>query len=303
LTPAVPRIALTTGDPHGIGPEVLLRALAAEPPHPFEPVVFGPPEAVARAAALQGVEPPPVHATGGELPEWEALEAAIAACLAGECAALVTGPIHKRRMMDGGFPFVGHTELLAARAGGEDGVVMTFAGGRLKVALLTTHLPLQEVPAAITGDEVLRVARIFQRGLVDHFGLERPRLALCGLNPHAGEDGRLGHEDGEVLAPAVERARAEGIDLVGPLPADTLFAQAAAGRRDGVIACYHDQGLTAVKTVDFGRSVNLTLGLPFVRTSPDHGTAYDIAGQGVADPSSMIAALRMAVACVRGREA
>ena len=303
MTPTVPRIALTTGDPHGIGPEVLVRALAADHPQPFEPLVFGPLDAVERAAEQLDLAPPKVHGTGGDLPEWEALEAGIAACLGGECAALVTGPIHKRRMMDGGFPFVGHTELLAARAGGDDGVVMAFVGGRLRVALLTTHLPLARVPAAIDADGVVRVARIFSAGLATHFGLARPRLALCGLNPHAGEGGRLGHEDGEVLAPAVERARAEGIDLVGPLPADTLFARATAGHHDGVIACYHDQGLTAVKAVDFGRSVNITLGLPFVRTSPDHGTAYDIEGRGQADPASMIAAVQMAVGCVHRAEA
>ncbi len=296
-----PRIALTTGDPNGIGPEVLVRALAAQPREPYESMVFGPEDAIVRAAAAAGVAPPQrCHPTGGDLPEWEALEAAIDACLGGECDALVTGPIHKRRMMDGGFPFVGHTELLAARAAGDEGVVMAFAGGQLKVALLTTHLPLCDVPAAVGADDVVRVASIFDRGLRTHFGLERPRLALCGLNPHAGEEGRLGSEDGEALVPGVARARERGIDLIGPLPADTLFARAVAGGVDGVIACYHDQGLTAVKAVDFGRSVNITLGLPFVRTSPDHGTAYDIAGSGTADPSSMLSALRMAVSCVSG---
>lgn len=302
MTSSPPRIAFTTGDPNGIGPEVLVRALAAEPDRLYESMVYGPPDAIARAADLAGVPlPEHIRPSGGDLPEWEALEAAIAACLAGECDALVTGPIHKRRMMDGGFPFVGHTELLAARAGGEAGVVMAFAGGKLRVALLTTHLPLGEVPDAITADDVVRVATIFDRGLRIHFAMDHPRLALCGLNPHAGEEGRLGHEDAEVLAPGVARAREQGIDLVGPLPADTLFARAVSGGVDGVIACYHDQGLTAVKAVDFGRSVNLTLGLPFVRTSPDHGTAYDIAGTGRADPSSMFAALRMAVSCAGGR--
>ncbi len=295
-----PRIALTTGDPNGIGPEVLVRALAAQHPRPFDVQVFGHEGAVQRAADEAGLPAPDLRAFAGDLPEWEALESAIGACLAGDFDALVTGPIHKRRMMDGGFPFVGHTELLAARAGGDDGVVMAFAGGVLRVALLTTHLPLSQVPRAISADEVLRVARVFDRGLRNHFGLDRPCLALCGLNPHAGEEGRLGHEDAEILAPGVERAREQGIDLIGPLPADTLFARAVAGGVDGVVACYHDQGLAAVKAVDFGRSVNITLGLPFVRTSPDHGTAYDIAGRGIADPSSMSAALRMAVACVDG---
>jgi 4-hydroxythreonine-4-phosphate dehydrogenase len=288
-----PRIAITSGDPTGIGPEVLVRALAALEDEPFEPVVYGPDEALVSAAELTGLPAPHTHDCGGEFPEVEALERAVAACLAGDCAALVTAPIHKRRLMDGGFGFVGHTEFLAARCDAD--VVMAFGGGTLRVALLTTHLPLADVPAAIGAGDVVRVARIFRDGLRRFFALEQPRLVLCGLNPHAGEEGRLGHEDREVLAPGVKAARAAGIDLVGPLPADTTFAWAARGAYDGVIACYHDQGLTAVKAVDFGRSVNITMGLPFLRTSPDHGTAPDIAWTGRADPSSMIAAIRMAI--------
>jgi 4-hydroxythreonine-4-phosphate dehydrogenase len=290
-----PRIAITTGDPTGVGPEILVRALRAV--DGFEPVVFGPTAAVERAAALVGVEAPSVCDCDGELPEAVALERAVAACLDGECAALVTAPIHKRRLLDGGFGFVGHTEFLADRC--DRDVVMAFGGGKLRVALLTTHLPLRDVADAIHAEDVPRAAALFDQGLRRYFGMERPRLALCGLNPHAGEEGKLGAEDAAILAPGVALARQRGIDLEGPLPADTLMARAARGGVDGVIACFHDQGLTAVKAVDFGRSVNFTLGLPFLRTSPDHGTAHDIAWTGRVDPSSMIAALRMAVRCTR----
>jgi len=288
------RIAITAGDPNGIGPEVLVRALAAVPPHGWEPVVFGPVSALQRAAELTGEAfRATLRDSGGELPEALALDRAVDACLAGDCSALVTAPIHKRRLLDAGFPHVGHTEFLAHRC--DTDVVMAFGGGQLRVALLTTHLPLAEVPGAIRPADVARVARQFHRGLERYFAVSNPHIALCGLNPHAGEEGKLGSEDAQVLAPGVEMARADGVDLVGPLPADTVFARALRGEFDGVVACYHDQGLTAVKAVDFGRSVNLTLGLPFLRTSPDHGTAYDIAWQGRADPSSMIAALRLAV--------
>jgi 4-hydroxythreonine-4-phosphate dehydrogenase len=239
-----------------------------------------------------------VRDCGGALPEATALERAVAACVAGECAALVTAPIHKRRLLDGGFGFVGHTEFLADRC--DRDVVMAFGGGKLRVALLTTHLPLREVADAIHTEDVPRVAALFADGLRRYFGIEHPRLALCGLNPHAGEEGKLGAEDAAVLAPGVALARQRGIDLDGPLPADSLMARAARGGVDGVIACFHDQGLTAVKAVDFGSSVNFTLGLPFLRTSPDHGTAHDIAWTGRVDPSSMISALRMAVRCASG---
>ena len=292
------RIAITSGDPNGIGPEVLVRALAAVPRDGWEPVVFGPGATLERAAELTGDD---FRATlrdcGGELPEVIALEQAVDACLGGDCAALVTAPIHKRRLLDAGFPHVGHTEFLAHRCDAD--VVMAFGGGRLRVALLTTHLPLADVPGAIHAQDVPRVARLFADSLRRYFAVPAPHIALCGLNPHAGEEGKLGHEELHVLNPGADLARAGGVDLLGPLPADTAFARAARGEFDGVIACYHDQGLTAVKAVDFGRSVNMTLGLPFLRTSPDHGTAYDIAWQGRADPSSMIAALSLVVRCLR----
>jgi len=281
-----------------------VRALAAWPADApaFQPTVFGSRDALVRAAELTGAPlPGTIVDCPGELPEAEALEVAVAACLAGEFAALVTAPIHKRRMMDAGFGFVGHTEFLANRCGTEGRTVMAFGGGRLRVALLTTHLPLRHVADAISADGVAQVAAVFHDGLVRHFGIAAPNIALCGLNPHAGEEGKLGDEEQQVLRPGVAQARALGIDLVGPFPADTLFARAARGDVDGVIACYHDQGLTAVKAVDFGRSVNITLGLPFVRTSPDHGTACDIAWRGEADPSSMSAALRLAVECAARR--
>ncbi len=302
-----PRIALSCGDPGGIGPEVLVRALArpAEGTPPFDPVVFGPPEVLERAAGMAGV-PAPVEVVpcGGDLPEAEALARAVDACMEGDCAALVTAPIHKARLRDGGWGFVGHTEYLAHRCGRGGRAVMAFGGGRLRVALLTTHLALRDVPAAIHPGEVERVARTFDDGLRRFFGIDRPRIGLCGLNPHAGESGWMGDEEGRLLAPGVAAARAAGIDLSDPLPADTLFPRALRGDLDGIIACYHDQGLGPVKAVDFGRSVNMTLGLPFLRTSPDHGTAYDIAWSGRADAASMAAALRMAVrGAVAGRAA
>ena len=283
-----------------------MRALAAPLDSPaFEPVVYGPADVLQRAAELVGV---PVPADirdcsgrhpGGPLPEVEALETAVRDCLAGECAALVTAPIHKARLLDGGFPYMGHTEFLAARCNRD--VVMAFGGGKLRVALLTVHIPLADVPGAIRPEDVVRVAGIFADGLRQFFDIDSPRLALCGLNPHAGESGKMGSEEDRFLAPGVELARAKGIQLSDPLPADTVFTRALRGDFDGVLACYHDQGLAPLKAIDFGRSVNITMGLPFVRTSPDHGTANDIAWTGRADPSSMISALGLAARCVGKR--
>ncbi len=278
-----------------------MRALAQPLDAPaFQPIVYGPPDVLQRAAELAGVPmPDDIRECGGPLPEVEALEAAVRDCLAGECAALVTAPIHKARLLDGGFPFMGHTEFLAARAGRD--VVMAFGGGKLRVALLTVHIPLADVPRAVRPEDVVRVAGIFRDGLRQYFGIEDPRVALCGLNPHAGESGKMGDEEERFLMPGVEQARALGIRLSDPLPADTVFTRALLGEFDGILACYHDQGLAPLKAVDFGRSVNITMGLPFVRTSPDHGTANDIAWTGRADPSSMISALSLAVRCVGNR--
>ena len=199
---------------------------------------------------------------------------------------IVTAPIDKLALLQGGFDFPGHTEMLASLAGAN--VAMMLASDRLRVVLATTHVALRDVPALVTAERIAAVARVTKDGLVRWFGIERPRIALCALNPHAGDGGRFGSEDDDILAPA---ARAEG--LAGPYPADTVFVRALRGEFDAVIAPYHDVGMTAIKVASFGKGVNITLGLPFPRTSPDHGTALDIAGQNRADPSSMVEAIRV----------
>lgn len=310
-------IALSCGEPAGIGPEIAVaarRALGAglpffwigDPAHLPPGAAFAeiarPAEAVAVEADRLPVLPMPFPAParpGRPAPEnapavIEAIARAVRLVQAGEAAALTTAPICKAALKRGaGFAFPGHTEYLAALAGGAD-VVMMLACEALRVVPATVHLPLAEVPAALTADRLERVIRITHAALIRDFGLPRPRLAVAGLNPHAGEGGTMGAEEGRIIAPLVEQLRAEGLDLAGPLPADTMFHAAARRRYDAAIAMYHDQALIPVKTLDFAGAVNVTLGLPFVRTSPDHGTAFDIAGQGRADPSSLIAALRMA---------
>lgn len=235
----------------------------------------------------------------GEPVEVAAVRLAVEACLSGRAAALVTGPIHKARLAARGFPYPGHTDFLGALCGVER-PVMAFTGGELRVALVTVHLPLARVAAAITADAVLHTLRIAHRALVEQVGLARPRLLLAGLNPHAGDDGLLGREEIEVIAPASAAARREGIEVEGPISAEAAFLAARQGRGDMVIAMYHDQGLAPLKAVDFGRSVNWTLGLPIIRTSVDHGTADTLAGRGVADEGSMLAALSWA-ATLAGR--
>jgi 4-hydroxythreonine-4-phosphate dehydrogenase len=222
-----------------------------------------------------------------------ALAAASDACLDGRCAALVTGPVHKGIINDAGIAFRGHTEFLAERAGCE--VVMLLAAPRLKVALATTHLPLREVAAAIDATRLEQTLRILARELSGRFRIARPRIAVLGLNPHAGEGGHLGHEESEFIAPLLARLRAEGFALEGPLAADTAFVPERLERYDAVLAMYHDQGLPVLKALGFGSAVNATLGLPYVRTSVDHGVALDLAASGGADPSSMIAAAQMAI--------
>lgn len=225
-----------------------------------------------------------------------ALRAAIADARAGRVRAVVTAPWNKGLLARGGLPPTGHTEVLAAE-GGSGRALMVLAGDVVRVALVTAHLPLVEVPAAVTREAILETGRMFAEGLRTDFALASPRIAVCGLNPHAGEGGVLGREEGEIIAPAVEALRAAGVDASGPWPADTLFPRVAHGSQavDGVLAMYHDQGLVGLKTAHFGASANITFGLPFVRTSVDHGTAYDIAGRGEADPSSFRYALSSAL--------
>jgi 4-hydroxythreonine-4-phosphate dehydrogenase len=222
------------------------------------------------------------------------LDRAIDGTLAGEFDAIVTAPVHKGVINDAGIPFTGHTEYLAQRTGSAR-VVMLLTTGELRVALATTHLPLRAVSAAITIDSLCEVAAILSRELAERFGIADPRIAVCGLNPHAGEGGYLGDEEVRVIAPAIARMQAQGIRASGPLPADTVFVPQVLAGFDAVLAMYHDQGLPVVKHAGFERAVNVTLGLPLVRTSPDHGTAFDLAGSGRADCGSLLAAVELAI--------
>jgi 4-hydroxythreonine-4-phosphate dehydrogenase len=224
----------------------------------------------------------------------EVLDRAIDGCLAGKFDAMVTAPVQKSVINDAGIDFTGHTEYLAERARAPH-VVMMLVGGGLRVALATTHLPLSEVPRAITKALVVKTLRVVDADLKKRFRIARPRILVSGLNPHSGEGGHFGHEDAEAISPAIEDVKAAGIDASGPLPADTLFTPRRLEGADCVLAMYHDQGLPVLKYASFGEGVNVTLGLPFVRTSVDHGTALDLAGTGRADPGSLIEAIKLAV--------
>ena len=302
-------IALTTGEPAGIGPAIALRAAAAAA---VPVVLIGDRSLLAAAAdALQLPWPLPnaevlhVPLRAPVVPGTldvrnaryvlELLDHGIDGCLTGRFGALCTAPLQKSVINDAGTPFSGHTEYLQQRAGAPH-VVMLLVGGGLRVALATTHLPLSAVPAAITGESLAATLNVMQADLVHRFGLTRPRIGVAGLNPHAGEGGHLGREEIEVIGPAISAARERGIDAHGPLPADTLFVPAQLARFDAVLAMFHDQGLPVLKHASFGHGVNVTLGLPFVRTSVDHGTALDLAAQdaGRADAGSMQAALALA---------
>ncbi len=228
----------------------------------------------------------------------ETLNRAIAGCLHSEFDALVTGPVHKGVINDAGFSFTGHTEYLAAQAGIELPVMMLTAGN-LRVALVTTHLALADVPRAITRERLTSVLDILHRDLKAKFGLAQPRIRVCGLNPHAGESGHLGREEIEVIEPVIQALTAKGMKLEGPVPADTAFLPESLKHVDAVLAMYHDQGLPVLKHHDFAHAVNVTLGLPFIRTSVDHGTALELAGTGKADPSSLYAALELAIELVK----
>lgn len=285
---ALPRIGLTVGDPAGIGPEIAERAAA-------DPRVAGVCDLRLYAPAAGGARPafrPGAATAAGGRAAYELVRRAAADALAGRLDAIATGPINKTAWRLAGLPWRGHTDLLAHLAGVDD-VAMMFHTDRLRVVLATVHVPLADVPAQLTQRRVERTVELAAAEL-PRFGCGAPRLALAGLNPHAGEQGLMGCEEAQVLRPAVAALRARGIDVAGPLPGDTVFVRALGGEFDAVVACYHDQGLIPVKLVAFGRAVNVTLGLPIVRTSVDHGTAYDIAGQGIADPSSLIEALLLA---------
>jgi 4-hydroxythreonine-4-phosphate dehydrogenase len=304
------RLALTVGDPAGIGPEIVLKALASPDCPKAEWVVYGPlasleerarrfglPRVATLATGVVDVEAHPaalgtVSAEGGRAAA-AAVQRAVADALAGRVSGIVTAPLHKESLRAAGHPWPGHTELLAEAASVCD-VAMMFVGGGLRVALLTIHRSLRSVPDAVTRAETERIVRLVHREL-PRFGAGGRRIAVCGVNPHAGEHGLFGREDEDVLRPAVRALQAEGLSVAGPLPADTVFVRAVQGEFDAVVAAYHDQGLVPVKLLAFGRAVNVTLGLPFVRTSVDHGTAFDIAASGTADPGSLLAAMGLAV--------
>jgi 4-hydroxythreonine-4-phosphate dehydrogenase len=318
---ALPRIALTAGEPAGVGPELVARLAAS--PFPADLVAIsdaglleraaracnvglqiepfdGTPRALRAAGALRLVEVPlrEPETPGRPAPRnafhvLNALARAADGCMGGEFDALVTAPVQKSAINDSGEAFSGHTEFFAQRAGCD--VVMMLASPELRVALATTHLPLSAVPATITRESLSRTLRIVRAELIAKFGIARPRIAVLGLNPHAGEGGHLGDEEIQTIIPAMDALRAEGFELLGPLPADTAFVPAQRARYDAVLAMYHDQALPVLKSEAFDSTVNITLGLPFIRTSVDHGTALDLAGTGRADPSSLFAAAELAL--------
>ena len=288
-----PRIAITVGDPAGIGPEIAIKA--AEDPSVLavcEPVLCGPylPDEIAGFARGQ------VSAEAGQAAYFAVLEAVEYAVL-NVVDAIATAPINKEAFAAAGLPWKGHTDLLKHLTGARH-AVMLFSSEALRVVLATVHIPLAKVPRALTQELVEDVVGVTASEM-PRFGFPAPRIAIAGLNPHAGENGLLGAEDDRVLRPAIAALRERSIDVSGPFPADTIFLRAMKGEFDVVVACYHDQGLIPVKMAAFGKAVNVTLGLPIVRTSVDHGTAFDIAGQGIADPGSMIEAIKLAARLCR----
>jgi 4-hydroxythreonine-4-phosphate dehydrogenase len=291
------RLAVTLGDPRGIGPEVAARALLA--PLDAHVTVIGADDQVEavpadarigvgvwKAGAGQGKDR--VRSLRAGQIAGHAIQRAVQMALARQVDGIVTGPVEKHALHAAGFPFPGQTEWLGSLVGATD-VAMMLVAGVLRVVLITTHAALRDVPALLTFDRIIRTGQATRRGLAEWFGIEQPRIALCALNPHAGEQGLFGDEEIRVLEPAARQLRA-----TGPLPADTVFVRAMRGEFDAVLTPYHDVGMVAIKVAAFGKGVNVTLGLPFPRTSPDHGTAFDIAGTGKADPASMRAALELA---------
>jgi 4-hydroxythreonine-4-phosphate dehydrogenase len=323
----LPRLAVTAGEPAGVGPELLARLAASD--LPADLVAITDRDLLRRAATICGLELDIVDDDGSRIASRPAgrirvhhvalgaaelhgrpdprnarhvlnlLGVAADGCMAGEFDAVVTGPVQKSSINEGGVAFSGHTEFFAERARAD--VVMMLASPELRVTLATTHLPLSAVPGAVTPELLERTLRIVDGALTSFFGIAHPRIAVLGLNPHAGEGGHMGREELDTIIPLLERLRAEGMNLLGPLPADTAFVPAMRGRYDAVLAMYHDQALPVLKSEAFDRTVNVTLGLPFIRTSVDHGTALDLAGTGRADPASLFAATRLAIDLARHR--
>lgn len=316
------RIAFTPGEPAGIGPD--LAVLIAQQPLPCELVAFADPDLLRERAALlklplriieAALDEPTKKAKPGEITVYpftlgyrcspgktdirsakyllDTVKSATEACLSGQCASLVTGPVNKAIINDAGYSFSGHTEYIAELTGGYP--VMMLATDSLRVALATTHLPLAQVPKSINKELLEKVIKIIDYDLRHRFSVSDPKIAVCGLNPHAGENGHLGREEIEIISPTIEKLRSEGLSLTDPLPADTLFTPKHLGSVDAVLAMYHDQGLPVLKYSGFGQAVNITLGLPIVRTSVDHGTALDLAGSGKAEYGSLNAAIKQAI--------
>jgi 4-hydroxythreonine-4-phosphate dehydrogenase len=311
----LPVIAVSSGEPAGIGPEICLALAGRE--FPARIVVLGDRGLIeARAQQLgcssAGLDilhiPLAVPSRPGRLEVANAayvlalLDRALAGCQSGEFAAMVTAPLHKGVINDAGIPFTGHTEYLAAKTG-TPRVVMMLAGAGLRVALATTHLPLQDVSAAITPVSLEETIRILHADLRDKFGFDQPCILVAGLNPHAGEGGHMGREEIDVIAPVLEKLRAEGMNLIGPLPADTMFTKNVLAGSHAQLAMYHDQGLVVLKYAAFDEGINVTLGLPIIRTSVDHGTALELAGTGNASPTSLFAAVDAAIDMARRRAA
>ena len=315
---SVPVIAVTSGEPAGIGPDVCLGL--ARKRFAARVVVLGDREMLESRARQLGLRVQLCDPGAGVTPDSIAclhipllypcragtldprnapyvislLDRAIAGCKAGEFDALTTAPVHKGAINDGGIPFIGHTEYLAERTGAAQ-VVMMLAGGGLRVALATTHLALKDVPRALTREGLERTIRVLHAELIRRFGISAPRILVAGLNPHGGEGGYFGREEIEVIGPVLEKLRAEGLRLIGPLPADTLFVPDRLAGADCALAMYHDQGLPVLKYASFGKGINVTLGLPMVRTSVDHGTAIELAGTGRAERDSLIEAVEAAI--------
>jgi len=318
----IPRLVLTPGEPAGIGPDLCVQIAQGDLPYAL--VVIASPELLLQRAKLLGLRlsidefnpalPPTPHIAGRlsvlpvEVNEpvncgqttplnsryvLKTLTKATQGCINGTFDALVTGPVDKGIINDAGFTFSGHTEYIAEMTGGHP--VMMLATEKLRVALVTTHLPLKDVSAAITHTRLRSVIRVLAHDLTSRFNIASPKILVCGLNPHAGENGHLGHEEIEIITPVLDSLRQQGVDLIGPLPADTLFTPKYLKTADAVLAMYHDQGLPVLKYQGFGKAVNITLGLPIIRTSVDHGTALDLAGTGKADIGSLLVALQTAL--------
>ena len=335
-----PRIAVSLGDPAGIGPEIAFKAIVSSTVwESCVPVLVGSLSVceatiaqlnlpisiclissggqvanlsyaesvgtvylICPAASLDPAIPRAgeVSALGGRL-AYEAIDEAVRRIQAGELDALCTAPISKAALHLAGYTYPGHTELLAEKAGAPL-VAMLMVGGGVRTVPATIHCPLATVPSRLTSERIVALLDLIHRSMATDFAIEHPRIAVCGLNPHAGESGHMGDEESRIIAPAIEQARAQGLDVGGPVPADVVYYQMLQGLWDCVLAMYHDQAMIPVKTLAFDSGVNVTLGLPFVRTSPDHGTAFDIAGRGIARPDSMIAAIRLANELTQNRQ-